>query len=383
MPSFELNAKNQLLVNSKMTDAELNVIKEMQIFFEMQFGSTGFFLVTSSGSSQKENESVKLIALSQKSVLNSAKRFNDYFKAGKEDHWGLVLPEFHVAGLGVYARAHLAGSEVFKADWRSEEIADWIKNNKISYISMVPAQVFDLVQNKIKSPVQIKKIFVGAGALNADLKLSAQELGWPIIETYGMTETCSMIAVKPAHDFYVMPAVEVGNQSGSLSIKCDSLLTASLQKKADKIFIEKFATDSWYQTQDSVELQESQGGIILKFLGRAGDYIKILGEGVSLSELRDKLMQLLLAQKYNVDSFALLAIGDARSENKLILAVENSVEIGRADVVIDLFNKTSRPYERIAQPVLVKRIPRTELGKLKSDELKRIVESELNRGSNG
>jgi O-succinylbenzoic acid--CoA ligase len=376
MMSFELNAKNQLLLNTRLATEEIAVAKEMQNFFEMQFGDQGYFLISSSGSSQKENESLKLIALSQKSILNSAKRFNQYFKAKDSDHWGLVLPDFHVAGLGVYARAHLTGAQVFKNDWNIEKISDWILTNNISFVSFVPAQVFDLVQNKIKAPVTLKKVFVGAGILNASLKASFIELGWPVVETYGMTETASMIAVKTQTDFLIMPGVEVNNHLGPLSIKCDSLLTASLQKRSDKIYIDKFFEGSWYTTEDSVELRESEGNIILNFLGRAGEYIKVLGEGVSLYQLRDKLTQLLLTKKYSVDSFSLLAVADARTENKLVLVVENSVVIEQVDEVIDLFNKAVHPYEKILGRVFVAQIPRTALGKLKSEELKRIISKE-------
>jgi O-succinylbenzoic acid--CoA ligase len=376
MISFELNAKNQLLLNSRLEPKEVTAIKEMQIFFEMQFGANGYFLISSSGSSQKENESVKLIALSQKSILNSAKRFNKYFKSQESDHWGLVLPEFHVAGLGVYARAHLTGAQVFKNDWNVEKISDWIVTNKISFMSLVPAQVFDLVQNKVKAPITLKTVFVGAGAVSAALKASILNLGWPVVETYGMTETGSMIAVKPQTEFLIMPGVEVNNHSGWLNIKCDSLLTASLQKRADNIFIEKFEEGSWFATEDLVELRESQGQIILKFLGRSNEYIKILGEGVSLNQMRDKLTQLLLTKNYQPDFFVLLALADPRSENKLLLVVENSVAIEEVDEIIELFNKAVRPYEKILERVFVREIPRTALGKLKSEELKRIIGKE-------
>jgi acyl-coenzyme A synthetase/AMP-(fatty) acid ligase len=97
---------------------------------------------------------------------------------------------------------------------------------------------------------------------------------------------------------------------------------------------------------------------------------------VSLHQLRDKLTQLLLTKKYSVDSFSLLAVADARTENKLVLVVENSVVIEQVDEVIDLFNKAVHPYEKILGRVFVAQIPRTALGKLKSEELKRIISKE-------
>ncbi|MBY0554621.1 AMP-binding protein [bacterium] len=377
---FELNSPNQLLLNTRNSQDESGVLLNLQREFENQYGNNGYFLIASSGSSKKQNESVKLIALSIQSVLNSAQRFVEYFGAGRGDNWGLVLPEFHVAGLGVYARAYLTGSSVFRKDWSDKGLVDWIIENQIVFISLVPAQVFDLVQNKVIAPAGLKKVFVGAGSLNEEIKKQVMALGWPVVETYGMTETCSMIAVNESERLQVMPGVEVKSNDGLLSIKCNSLLTASIQKQGNQTVITALSSD-WYDTEDNVDI--SGDAKIIKFLGRADDYIKILGEGVSLKLLRDQLAQIALTQNIHSDKIALLSVVDARKENELVLAVENSVAIEKIDTILNLFNQQCRPFEKISLRVFLKQIPRTELGKLKTEELKRIVTTELNRGANG
>lgn len=377
---FELNSPNQLLLNPRNSQDESGVLLNLQREFENQYGNNGYFLIASSGSSKKQNESVKLIALSIQSVLNSAERFVEYFSAGRGDNWGLVLPEFHVAGLGVYARAYLAGSSVFRKDWSVKGLVDWIIENQIVFISLVPAQVFDLVQNKVIAPAGFKKAFVGAGSLNEEIKKKVIALGWPVVETYGMTETCSMIAVNESERLQVMPGVQIKNNNGLLSIKCNSLLTASIQKQGNQTVITALRSD-WYDTEDNVDI--SGDAKIIKFLGRAGDYIKILGEGVSLKLLRDQIAQIALTQNIHSDKMALLSVVDARKENELVLAVENSVAIEKIDTILNLFNQQCRPFEKISLHVFLKQIPRTELGKLKTEELKRIVTTELNRGANG
>ena len=380
MISFNLNSANQILVNPKISADEKSVLIALKNEFEIQAGKLGFFLLTSSGSSQNNNTSVKLIALSIEKVLNSARRFNQYFKASENDHWGLVLPDFHVAGLGIRARAFLADAQVFVKEWETDNFTTWIQENKIHFISLVPAQVFDLVQKKIIAPVAVKKIFVGAGSLNFELRNQALKLNWPIVETYGMTETASMIAVKEAEFFQVLPGVEVKIDLDLLSIKCDSLLTAKIQKVANQIEVKKIHENSWYLTEDRVELFMGTNEIFLKFLGRKTDYIKILGEGVSLSEIRSKLSELVLLKGINFTEFELLALEDTRAGYKLVLAVENTVNKPKASELMEFYNRACRPYEKILQCVVVRQIPRTELGKLKSDELKRIVTEELKKG---
>lgn len=380
MISFNFNSENQLLLNPKLTRNEKEVLVELKNEFDLKVTSKNHFLIASSGSSQKSNTSVKLIALHIDKVLNSARRFNEYYKTNEKDHWGLVLPDYHVAGLGVRARAFLSGAEVFVQDWDVSGLASWICENKIRYISMVPAQIFDLVQEKICAPEEFKKIFVGAGTLNEELRDQAMQLGWPIVETYGMTETSSMIAVKEGEFFYILPGVEVKTDADLLSIKCNSLLTATIQKIDDKILINFVHENSWYQTQDCIELFKFEEKQYLRFLGRRTDYIKILGEGVSLAELRNELSKLALLKNLNNLQFELVAVEDARTGYKLVLAVENTAHMRQASELIDLFNKTCRPYEKITQSVVVGQIPRTELGKLKVEELKHIVKEELKKG---
>lgn len=376
---FNLEANNQLLVNPKISNSEKATLQELKKVFEGKFSDKGYFLIASSGSSQKVGDSVKLIALKIQSVLNSARRFNQYFEATAKVHWGLVLPEYHVAGLGVFARAYLSGAQVYSKEWMTDGIEAWFTENQVGYMSLVPAQIYDLVQANIKAPLCIKKVFVGASALNPDLRDKALTLQWPIIETYGMTETASMIAIKTDDFFKVLPGVEVDNSDGVLKIKCDSLLSAKLQKTSEDIEIQSFNESSWYVTQDKVEIKKNPDGVFLHFLGRDTDYIKILGEGVSLSELRDLLIRIALEKKLNPLNFEILAVGDERAGHKLVLTTEESVSEEDSKLLKDLFNQHCRPYEKIQECMSIGQIPRTELGKLKMDVLKHIVMSEIGK----
>lgn len=383
MIDFSQDRPNQLLLNPKLSVIEKNTLIELKNIFEKNFSNYGYFLIASSGSSQKSDESVKLIALHTDKILNSARRFNQYFNVYENEHWGLVLPEFHVAGLSIRARAFLSGAKVFTREWKTDKLSDWIAENNISYISMVPAQVYDLVQKQIKAPNSLKKIFVGASHLEVKLRAQALQLNWPLVETYGMTETSSMIAVKENNYFLVLPEVEVKTTSELLLIKCDSLMTASVQKSVDKIIINSLNEGSWYQTNDRVEILSINDQLSLKFLGRSSDYIKILGEGVSLTELRSRFAEIALSKDIAVVQFELLALDDIRAGFKLILVVEINLGLVQAQAILEIFNSKCRPYEKIQECVVIGQIPRTELGKLKIEELNRIVIEELSKGSNG
>jgi o-succinylbenzoate---CoA ligase len=374
--SFAADALNQMLLNPRLSEEERIIFLELKSEIEKKSGDRGFILLASSGTSQNQSESAKLIALKVSAVLNSARRVNAYLDAQPTENWGLTLPTFHVAGLGVLARAFLAGSSVFEIDWKIDTIHTQLTQKNISYLSLVPAQVFDLIQAGVRAPENLKKVFVGAGSMNDEIREGILRLGWPVVETYGMTETSSMIAIREkTHDFKVMPGVEVRLQKEKLQIRCDSMLSAVAQKIAGHIQIEMLVENDWYQTRDHVVLTEISDLTYLQLLGRQSDYLKILGEGVSLTELRSLLQNLLHQQALSPTSAEICALPDLRNGFRLVLVFEKQIDILQSESVFKQFNFKVRPYEKLAEVVFIERMPRTELGKLKIEDLKRILES--------
>ncbi|MBY0453180.1 MAG: AMP-binding protein, partial [Bdellovibrionaceae bacterium] len=264
MISFAPDALNQMPLNPRLGEEERNIFFELKKEFEKKAGDRGFILVASSGTSQNQNESAKLIALKVSAVLNSARRVNTYLGAKAAESWGLALPSFHVAGLGVRARAFLAGSSVFELDWQPATLHTQLTEKKISYLSLVPAQVFDLIQAGVQAPANLKKVFIGAGSMTGGIRAGILALGWPVVETYGMTETASMIAIREeTADFKVMPGVEVRLHDEKLQVRCDSMLSAVVQKKSGLIQTEILAEGDWYETRDHVVLNEVSGATFL------------------------------------------------------------------------------------------------------------------------
>ena len=356
--------ENHLLVNPKIPIEEKTVLFELAEKFNQSISDKNYFLIPSSGSSKSTDESVKLIALKKSAVLNSAKRVNDQFHFTKEMNWGCLLPTFHVGGLGILARVNLAKSKVFFGDWKnllSGDICEWIAKNEIQIISLVPAQIYDLVQKNIKSPQILKTVFVGGSELSQALAEKAVALGWPVVQTYGMTETASMIAFKLniQNDFFeLMSGVQI---SESLVI-CNSLASYSIQKIKNEIVINKFSET--IQLSDQIEVGDNQ----LKFLGRSDDHIQINSETVSMSELRSRLEAVVLQMNLNISEYALVAVSDERSENKLILVGEV-----KNLFIFEKYNSLVRAYERAEKFIVVSRIPKTDLGKIKYMELSKCL----------
>lgn len=364
------DSENTLLYNPRINEVEKNTLYELKNEFEKNYGAKNYFLIPSSGSAKKLNESAKLIALSKQAVLNSAIRFNHFFQADEKKQWGLVLPQFHVGGLGVLARAYMAGARVFESEWVINEISSWLHNNQIHFLSLVPTQVYDLVSHQISVTPSINKVFVGGSSLDPVLKEKAIKLGWPLIETYGMTETASMIAVKDREEFLILPDVQCETSNQFLKIKCNSLMTASVQKINNHISISKLSSDGWLTTEDIADIFQKNNQNFIKFYGRNSDFIKINGEGISLAKLKEIFNQLRLNQDIHLSQVELLAVEQDRSGFQICLAVENVVSKQLIKTLVHQFNEKVMPFERIKMIKYINQIPRTDVGKVSFELLK-------------
>lgn len=365
VPAFD--GDNFLLCNHRASPQEKAELFKIKKLFSEKVAAKDFVLIPSSGSTQNSQESAKVIALSEQALTNSAKRVNKVFNVNESSVWGCVLPMFHVGGLGILMRAYAAGSVIHYTSWEQFS-PEWINENRITHISLVPTQIFEIVQKKWAAPAFVQTVFVGGAELNLELATQAKALGWPIVQTFGMTETASMIAVKKdlnSEYFESLPDVEIGSDNGLLKIKSDSNASyiLKLNLNTQELICEKL-TD-WILTQDQVEI----AGKRFKFLQRESDFVKIKGEGVSLAELRQNLLKL----NYNPKHATVCDLPDARDGASLVLVVTQGQNINQ---ILSQYNAQARPYEKIYNYIEVAEIPVTDLGKIKYTLLKETIKDQ-------
>ena len=355
------NVFNQLLTNPRSSPQEKSDQFDLKQEFEKQYGAKNYFLIPSSGSSKSNLESVKLIALHHDAVMNSAKRIVNHFNLDSSMAWGCVLPLFHVAGLGIHARGFVARAKVHQKDWTTDGFTHWLSSNDIQLLSLVPTQIFDLVQKNMIAPKGLRHVFVGGAKLDSNLKEQILKLNWPIVETYGMTETSSMIAIGDTKNMRLLPDIEVVVTDKRLKIKCNSLMTCSLQKIDGKVHF-KTPENGWYHTEDFAEVSMQGQNVVLKLLGRQADFIKINAEGVSLIHLRELLEE--------NNKLALVALVNQRSGFDIVLVHENVEHIKG---VVAEFNKQVKPFEMIRKVFCVDEIPKTDLNKIMYKKLEETI----------
>jgi O-succinylbenzoic acid--CoA ligase len=111
------------------------------------------------------------------------------------DRWLLNLPLFHVGGLSVLWRsAAAAGTVVIHDDFDADRSAAAMKDGSITMASLVPTMLHRILEADPGPYYGMRAVLLGGAAANRDLVERALEAGIPIVQTYGMTETCSQVA---------------------------------------------------------------------------------------------------------------------------------------------------------------------------------------------
>lgn len=365
------SAESRVLINSHWPAMDVEAL----IYLSDRFAQESHLWIPSSGSSAKDLRSVKLIALSKQAFLVAARAANEHLDSNAQDVWINPLPSFHVGGLSIYARAHLSGASVvpYLQPWNAMSFFHSLQQSKATLTSLVPTQVFDLVEQKIKSPSHLRAIVVGGGALALDLYEKALELGWPVLPSFGMTEACSQIATAPLESLKTKnPSLKVlshlkvqTTEEGKLKLQGDSLLTGYAQWKEDEAQWIDPKESGWLITEDKVSLEKNY----LKPLGREQQYIKILGEGVSLFRLQEIFEQVVRSEDPECwSAYALLAVPHQRKENELVVAHAAS-NPGKMSEIIKKYNSLVLSIEKVERIFSVKQIPRSDLGKIKYEQL--------------
>lgn len=323
------------------------------------------FLIKTSGSSGEP----KWVVYTKRRLIEHAKLVNAHLDIKAEDNLGLMLPVYHVGGLGVVARSIASGAKliVFDQKWSASIGIEFLKSNLVSVVSLVPAQIVDLVRERCCCPVSMRVVIVGGGKLDDAVRLAAVELGWTIYESYGMTETGSQIAtgaLGTSGYIKIINGWELQvSEAGLLEVKGDCLMNGYLVREADGYVFRDPKCNGWFRTSDRVELKSTECGEGLKFLGRSDQLVKVLGELVDVSHLEEKLKHAVGAEA------VIITIKNERRGVRLVpvLTDENSAKIVR-----------SLPWsglKRLADPIIVDAFPRNEMGKLERSKLEQMVES--------
>jgi o-succinylbenzoate---CoA ligase len=100
----------------------------------------------------------------------------------RDERWLCPLPLSHVGGLMVLLRSAIYGTTAVLGPPGRDDV---------TVASMVPTQLARLIESGSMPGPRLRVVMLGGAA--ADPRLL--DAGWPVVTTYGMTQTCSAVAV--------------------------------------------------------------------------------------------------------------------------------------------------------------------------------------------
>ncbi|KAA9327062.1 AMP-binding protein [Hymenobacter busanensis] len=191
------------------------------------------FVLTTSGSTGPAQP----ITLKRSQLLASARRTVDYFGLGPGHRMLVCLNCEFIGGLMMLVRALEHGMHLTIVEPVADPFALLPLEADFDFGSLVPLQLRAvLAQGHAPRLERMRAILIGGAPLDHGLSQQVQALQVPLYHTYGMTETCSHVALRrlngpEASEFYrVLPGLHVEQDArGCLAIRGDVTLQELVQ----------------------------------------------------------------------------------------------------------------------------------------------------------
>ncbi len=206
--------------------------------------------------------------------------------------WLCCLRLSHIAGAVILYRALASGARLVLQDgFSAEAVAADLVKHQVSHVSLVPPMLARLIELGCRPPPSLRCVLVGGQALSPELAKRALVAGWPIQVSYGMTETCALIALAGPSDpnlFTPLAGIECAAPQCSdppapIALRAPSLMLgyANPERRPGLGL-----ADGWFKTAD-LGWVTAEGR--LRLFGRADDLCTIGGTKVSLLRVAQRL----------------------------------------------------------------------------------------------
>lgn len=289
---YDVQQIEQLKVENEPIDSWQNAIYSFLINW---FDDSEFITAQTSGSTGKP----KTIQLSKQRMENSARMTNDFFGLDASKTALLCLPASYIAGKMMLVRALVGGFNLITVQPSANPFV--FVNTEIDFVAITPYQLRYSV--KMLMTKSVKNVIVGGGHVDSKLEEIVQPLSARFYETYGMTETCSHIALRCLNGaerseyFTALKGVLIRQDER------DCLVINSPHLLKDEIV-----------TNDIIELKTENS---FKWMGRIDSVINSGGVKIH-PELIEKKLEKIISQNFFISS-----VPDEILEHKVVLVIES------------------------------------------------------------
>jgi len=113
------------------------------------------------------------------------------------ERWLACMPLFHVGGLSILVRSVLYGGPIrLLSRFDAAAVSEALDAGDIAGVSLVPTMLSRVLAHRTgrPAPAGLQVLLLGGAAASPELLVRAHEAGFPLCETYGLTEATSQVA---------------------------------------------------------------------------------------------------------------------------------------------------------------------------------------------
>lgn len=324
-----------------------------------------------------------------------------------------LLPLHHIFPLAgsMLAPLKVGGTMVMAPSMQSSELLETLKNNNVSIMIGVP-RLYELLYNSINAKIKssllartlfgivrslhsrtlAKKIFhkvhetlgghletlvSGGAALNPEVGKFFYDLGFDVLEGFGMTEAAPMITftrpgrIRIGSAGEALPGLQMEIRDGEIAAKGPNIMMGYYNRPEETAEVLK---DGWLYTGDLGEIDDKG---FLRITGRKKEIIVLPnGKNISPVELETRLTACAACIKevavfMHKEVLHALIVAD---NEKLPAEARADVRQYFRDQVFPKYNSEVSSYKKISQFTLLDtEIPRTKLGKIQRFRLAEMI----------
>jgi O-succinylbenzoic acid--CoA ligase len=305
------------------------------------------------------------------SLINSIENGNNILNHTDSDRWLASLPFYHIGGFQIICRSFYYGcSIILPQSLQINDLTKSITDFNPTHISLVSTQLERLIHQKVKPDESLRVSLIGGGFVNDELMIEADKLGWKPFRVYGSSETASMVTAISANEIISKPQsvgkpfkdakIIISNESEIL-IQSNSLFKKYLddeKETASKLI------DGFYHSGD-LGFVDADGYSFIE--ARRNDLIVTGGENVNPIEIEKAFLQFPFIKdacvfpKQNKTWGQIVACA--------LVVTDSSIDIKSIKEKLKLI---LTGYKIPKEFYFVDELPRTSLGKLEREKIKKM-----------
>ena len=117
-----------------------------------------------------------------------------------DERWLCPMPLSHVGGLMILVRSAAAASTVVLESFEAERTARHLREGDITLVSLVPTMLARILDAGGRPGPRLRRVLLGGGPVPPALMRRAADAGFPVTQTYGLTEACSTVTLAEPGD---------------------------------------------------------------------------------------------------------------------------------------------------------------------------------------